>query len=346
MPSTPPRFYQLTKRCIYDKIFTQGIERTQKMKIAILDAGTLGDDLDLSAAERFGEVAVYQSSTEGEVRERVSDTDIIIVNKIKMNKITLDGAKKLKLICVAATGFDNIDTEYCKSRGIRVANVPAYSSASVAQVTISMACYLMTHLGEYRDFVHGGDYAKSNSANRLIPVYHEISGLTWGIIGYGSIGSAVGRIAEAFGCRVIVNKRTPSPECECVDLDVLLRESDIISIHCPLNDSSRGMIGERELSLMKRNAVIINAARGAVWDEGAVAEAVLGGRIGGVGCDVYSKEPYESGHPFERLTGLKNVILTPHMAWGSYEARVRCFGVILSNIDAFLNNKEQNLVVK
>ncbi len=316
------------------------------MKIAILDAGTLGDDLDLSAAERFGELSVYQASTENEVPQRIADTDIIIVNKIKMNKSTLDGAKNLKLICVAATGFDNIDTEYCRSRGIRVANVPAYSSASVAQVTVSMACYLMTHLGEYRNFVHGGDYAKSNSANRLIPVYHEISGLTWGIIGYGSIGGAVGKIAEAFGCRVIVNKRTPSSECKCVDLDTLLRESDIISIHCPLNGATRGMIGERELSLMKKDAIIINAARGAVWDEGAVAEAVLEGRIGGVGCDVYSNEPYAKGHPFERITKLENVILTPHMAWGSYEARVRCLGIILSNIDAFLRGKDQNLVVK
>ncbi len=314
------------------------------MKIAILDAKTLGADLDLTAAGRFGELKIYETSTEDEVRERTLDADIVIVNKIKMNGSTLAEAKRLKLICVAATGFDNVDTDYCRARGIRVANVPAYSASSVAQVTVSMACYLMTHLGEYRNFVHSGDYAKSDSANRLTPVYHEMAGLTWGIIGFGNIGSAVGRIAEAFGCRVLVNKRTPISEYECTDLEALMRESDIISLHCPLNAATRGMIGTHELSLMKSSAIIINAARGAVWDERAVADAVLSGKIGGIGCDVFTAEPYREGHPFERLTNLENVILTPHMAWGSYEARCRCFGVILSNIEAFLNGAEQNLV--
>ncbi len=314
------------------------------MKIVILDAKTLGEDLDLSSANRLGEVKVYPTTAPKEVAERITDAEVVIINKIKLNESVLKDASALKLICVAATGYDNIDVAYCKQRGIAVANVPAYSTHSVAQVTLSMACYLMTHLGAYRNFVHDGEYAKSDSANRLTPVYHEMNGLTWGIIGFGNIGRAVGRIAEAFGCRLLVNKRTPIAECECVELDTLMRESDIISIHCPLNDSTRGMIGERELSLAKKNAILINVARGGVWDEGAVASAVLEGKLGGLGCDVFTTEPYREGHPFEALTGLENVILTPHMAWGSFESRTRCFSVILSNIEAFFYGKGQNLV--
>ena len=315
------------------------------MKIVILDAKTLGEDLDLSAAERFGEVCIYPNSTESEVAQRVTDADVVIINKIKMNEKVLKNAKNLKLICVAATGFDNIDTEYCKEKGIHVANVPAYSTNSVAQVTVSMACSLMTHLEEYHGFVKSGEYMTSDSANRLVPVYREMNGLTWGIVGYGNIGRAVGRIAEAFGCRVIVNKRTKIDGVECVDLDTLMRESDIISVNCPLNDSTRGMIGKSELSLMKKSAIIINVARGGVWDEKEVADAVLEGRIGGVGCDVFTAEPFRVGHPFEKIKDLDNVILTPHMAWGSFESRTRCFGVIISNIEEFFSGNGQNLVV-
>ncbi len=314
------------------------------MKIVILDAKTLGEDLDLSAAERLGEVVIYPTSTAEEVAERTRDADVAVVNKIKMNEAVLQNAARLKLICVAATGYDNVDVSYCRQRGIHVANVPAYSTHSVAQVTVSMACYLMTHLGAYRDFVHSGAYQASDSANRLTPVYHELHGLTWGIIGYGNIGRAVGRIAEAFGCRLLVHKRTPVDDAACVDLEALLRESDIISIHCPLNERTRGMIGERELTYVKRNAILINVARGGVWDEQAVVDAVLGGRIGGLGCDVFTSEPYREDHPFSALHGRENVILTPHMAWGSFEARERCFAVILANIEAFFAGNAQNLV--
>ncbi len=316
------------------------------MKTVILDAKTLGDDLDLSAPLEFGELEIHKTSTDDEAQERLTDAEIAIVNKIKMNEKTLARAKRIKLICVAATGYDNIDTEYCKSHGIAVANVPAYSTSSVAQLTVSMVCYLMTHLCEYRSFVHSGGYSASESANKLTPVYHEMSGLTWGIVGFGNIGRAVAKIAEAFGCRVIVNKRTPVTDFECASLDELMGSSDIISIHCPLNDSTRGMIGERELSLMKKSAIIVNAARGAVWDERAVADAVLSGKIGGVGCDVFSHEPFRSGHPFNQLLSLENVILTPHMAWGSYEARVRCFNTIIANIRAYFNGAGQNLIVR
>ena len=314
------------------------------MNIVILDYMTLGEDLDLSGASKFGNVIKYPVTSQDEAPERVRDADIVIVNKVKMNKSVLEGANHLKLICETATGYDNIDIEYCKSRGILVANTPAYSTSCVAQVTVSMACSLMTHLHEYRSFVHSGGYQKSVSANMLKPVYHEMDGLTWGIIGFGNIGRGVGKIAKAFGCNVIVNKRTPVEDYECVSLDELLKRSDIITIHCPLTDKTRGMIGKEQLSLMKKSAIIINVARGAVWDEEAVAQAIIDGTIGGVGCDVFSYEPMDDNHPFVKILEYDNVLLTPHMAWGSFESRTRCFNTVLSNIEAYLNGKEKNLI--
>ena len=314
------------------------------MNIVILDYKTLGDDLDLSGAERFGTVIKYPTSTQEEAKERVRDADVIIVNKVKMVEDVLKNAPNLKLICETATGYDNIDIAYCNSRGIKVANTPAYSTSCVAQVTISMALSLVTHLNEYRNFVHNGGYQKSVSANMLEPVYHELEGMTWGIIGFGNIGRRVATVAEALGCKILVNKRTPVSDFDCVDLETILKKSDIISIHCPLSDSTRGMIGKEQLAIMKKNAIIINVARGAIWDESAVADAIFDGAIGGMACDVFSLEPLPKSHPFNKILDKENVILTPHMAWGSFESRTRCFNTVLSNIEAYLNGKDQNLI--
>lgn len=315
------------------------------MNIVILDYKTLGEDLDLSGAEKFGTVTKYPVTKQEEAEKRLENADIVIVNKVKMNESTLKNAKNLKLICETATGYDNIDTEYCQKRGIAVANMPAYSTACVAQVTVSMACSLVTHLQEYRRFVHNGGYQNSISANMLEPVYHEMAGMTWGIIGFGNIGRGVAKIADAFGCHVLVNKRTPIDDYECVELDYLIKNSDIISIHCPLTDKTRGMIGKEQLSMMKKNAVVINVARGAVWDEQAVADAIVDGIIGGIGCDVFSYEPIDENHPFVKILDRDNVLLTPHMAWGAFESRTRCFNTVLSNIEAYLDGREQNRIV-
>ena len=316
------------------------------MNIVILDYATLGYDLDLSGAERFGNVIKYEKTSQSEARERILEADVVIVNKVKMVREVLEDAKNLKLICETATGFDNIDIDYCRQRGILVANTPAYSSSCVAQVTVSMVCSLATHLREYEDNVSTGEYTALGNANCLVPVYHELCGKAWGIIGFGNIGKAVAKIADAFGCKILVNKRTKIDGYECVDLDTLLKNSDIISIHCPLSDETRGMIGKRELDLMKNDAIVINVARGAIWDEGAVADAILNGKIGAIGCDVFSVEPIPENHPFAKLYGLKNVSLTPHMAWGSYESRMRCFNTVLSNIEAYLNGTPTNIVNK
>ena len=316
------------------------------MTIVILDYATLGYDLDLTPAEKFGTVIKYANTSQSEAEERVADADVIIVNKIKMNESVLKNAPKLKLICETATGFDNIDIEYCKAHGILVANTPAYSSQCVAQVTVSMVCSLATHLKEYRQCVASGKYTADGVPNSLVPMYHELYGKTWGIIGYGNIGKAVGKIADAFGCKVIVNKRTPDPAYECVSVDELITRSDIISIHCPLNENTRNLIDVREFSMMKSDAIVVNVARGAVWNEKAAADAILSNKIGALGCDVFTKEPFDESHPFYKIKDLDNVLLTPHMAWGSFESRTRCFDTVIKNIEAYLKGEPTNIVSK
>ena len=316
------------------------------MTIVILDYATLGYDLDLTPAEKFGKVVKYENSTVEEASERVAEADVIIVNKIKMNEAVLKNAKNLKLICETATGYDNIDLDYCRKHNILVSNTPAYSSQCVAQVTVSMVCSLATHLKEYRECVASGKYTEAGVPNSLVPIYHELCGKTWGIIGYGNIGKAVGKIADAFGCKVIVNKRTPTPECECVSVDELISRSDIISIHCPLNENTKNLIDVRELSMMKKDAILVNVARGGVWNEEAVANAILNGEIGAIGCDVFTKEPFDTNHPFYKIKNLDNVLLTPHMAWGSFESRTRCYSTVISNIEAYLKGEPINIVNK
>ena len=314
------------------------------MKITVLDAVTLGSDLDLSPLSAVGEVTIYNSTAPDEVADRVRDTDVIVLNKVKLNRSNLSGAKNLKLICIAATGYDNIDLEYCREAGVRLSNVVGYSTNSVAQVTVATVLELSTHIREYNSYVVSGEYTRLGVANKVSPVYHELAGKTWGIIGLGNIGKKVAVVAEAFGCRVLAFKRTPDENYNCVDLDTLCRESDIISIHTPLNDGTRGLIGERELSIMKDTAILYNAARGAVTDEAAVAEAILNGKIGAFGCDVYSTEPFPADHPFTSIKELPNVCLTPHMAWASAEARKLCLDEIIENIKAYQNGVKRNAI--
>ena len=312
------------------------------MKITVLDAKTLGDDLSLEPLMELGECEIYPSTEKEDVASRIKDCDVVVLNKVKLDETNLCGAKNLKLICVAATGYDNIDVNYCKIHNIGVCNVVGYSSHSVALVTVSTVLSLFAHLGEYSSFVKNGEYTESGVANRLTPVYHELYGKTWGIIGFGNIGKEVGQVAKAFGCKVLVNKRTPMENYNCVDLDTLCKESDIITIHTPLNQFTKGLVGRDQLQAMKKDVVLVNEARGAVTDEEEVAKAISNGEIGAFGSDVYSVEPFGKDHPFYRIKDMSNVLLTPHMAWGAYEARVRCLGEIVENIKAFYNGTIRN----
>ncbi len=314
------------------------------MKICILDKSSMGEDTPFDAIYKFGEVEIYDSTYEEETFARVSDVDVIITNKVKITAEVIKSAKRLKLVCVFATGYDNIDIAAARTHGVAVCNVPGYSTDSVALLTVATALSLYSHLGEYNEYVKSGKYTASGVANRLVPVFHELKGKTWGIVGYGNIGKAVGRVASAFGMKVIVNKRMPIDDAFCVDIDTLCKKSDIISLHCPLNESTRNLINTEKLSFMKNSAILVNEARGAVVDEKAVAEAIKNGVIGGFGCDVYSAEPFSKEHPYTEIMNLPNVILTPHAAWGAYEARVRCVSTIAKNISSFLNKETLNRI--
>ncbi len=314
------------------------------MKLTFLDAGTLGNDLSTAGFSKFGEVTVYAATAPEEVTAHVAGAEVLIVNKVRLNESNLANCKALRLICLTATGFDNVDLDYCRRRGIAVCNVVGYSTESVAQLTVSMALSLMTRLSDYVEYVRSGRYSESGVANCLTPVYHEIAGKTWGIVGFGNIGRRVGIVAQALGCRVLVNKRTPIAGWECADLERLCRESDILSIHMPLNDSTRGLLDREHIALLKPSAIVINVARGAVTDETALAEAVKEGKLGGLGIDVYSSEPLPKTHPFWEIRNHPNVALTPHMAWGGYETRLRLLDEIAANIEAFLSGEKRNRV--
>lgn len=314
------------------------------MKIAILDAKTLGDDMEFSQFDKFGEVQVYQTTSALQLEDRIKDADVIIVNKIRLDENNLKNAKKLKLICVTATGYDNIDTTYCWHREIAVCNVKGYSTSSVAQVTAAMAMSLVTHLNAFDSYVKDGRYTEGGVQNHLKPYFHELDGMTWGIVGYGNIGKRVAQIASALGAKTLINPHRVKQGFDYATLDEVCSNSDIISVHVPLTSETRGMIDEKHIAMMKKTAVFINVSRGAVADEEALTAAIQDGRLGGLGIDVYSAEPMTKDSPYNKILHKKNVIFTPHMAWGAYEARRRCMDEIEKNIDTFFMGGTRNRV--
>ncbi len=314
------------------------------MKIVVGDAATLGTDLDLSHLNALGEVEIHPLTAPQEIAARFASADIAIVNKLRMNRDTLGEHPTLKMIAECATGFDNIDLDFCREMGIAVANVKGYSTHSVAQVTLSMALSLATNLPDFRACVASGDYTEVGIANRLEPVFHELCGKTWGIVGAGNIGGQVARVARAMGCHVIGFSRTPKENIEKVSLTELCRRADIISVHLPLSDGTRGIIDAEKIALMKKDAILINVARGAVTDEQALADAIRENRIGGLGVDVYSVEPFPTSHPFYPIRNHPRVCFTPHMAWGAKEARERCLAEVAENIKAFLAGEKRSRI--
>lgn len=316
------------------------------MRIVILDAKTLGDGVDFDSIAAAGDLKIYPLTAPQEIPERIENADVVIVNKIRLNESNLAAAHSLKLICVAATGYDNIDTEYCRGRGIAVCNVVGYSTDSVAQLTVALALNLLMHMPYFTTFVKDGSYSASGVPNRLTPIFRVLAGKTWGIIGAGNIGMKVARIADAFGCRVLLHCRhEKEAQYPILPLDRICAESDILSIHTPLNEDSFHMINENRIKGMKDGVIIVNVARGAVTDEAAVAKAILSGKIGGFATDVYSEEPFSASHPFYPLREHPNVCMTPHMAWGALEARQRCINEMAENIRNFECGGSRNRVV-
>ena len=336
-------FYNILKSS-YKCIIIEKKRNEYIMKITVLDKKSFGNDLPLNSLASIGELTVYEATDDADIVRNIGNSEIIVLNKVKITKDVIDRCNNLKLICVFATGFDNIDINAAREKGIAVCNVPGYSTDSVALCTVATALSLVTNLRVYNNYVTSGAYTESGVPNRLEPVFHEISGMIWGIIGAGNIGKAVGKVAEAMGAKVIYNKRTPDPNLNCVDITTLAKESDIITVHCPLNDSSLNLINKELISMMKKNVIIVNEARGAVVNDNDIVEAVETNRIAAFGSDVYTKEPFDKNHPFNRIMHRDNVLLTPHFAWGSYESRLRCLEIVCRNIKAFLNNEKLNRI--
>ncbi len=318
------------------------------MKIVVLEKVSLGLDVDISFYEEFGEVVYYDNTTADEVADRVSDAEIIIANKAPLNANTLAGAKALKIICETATGYNNVDLDFCKEKGIRVTNVKGYSTPIVAQHTFAMALYLLEKLPVFDTYVKGGEYAKCPIFTCFEPYFTELEGKTWGIIGLGNIGRKVAEIAKVFGCRVIfysASGQNTTTDYERVDFDTLLAESDILSLHCPLTDRTQNIMNAQAFAKMKKTAILINVARGPVVDEQALYEALTTGQIAAAGLDVLVKEPIAADNPLAKIQDSTKLIITPHMAWGSHEARSRCAKEVYLNIRSFLAGEERNIIV-
>jgi len=318
------------------------------MKIVILERNSVGTDVSVDSISELGEVTVYRNTvTPDEVRERVKDADIIVANKSPLCEDTLKDAPNVKLICEFATGYDNCDLAYCSQRGIKVANVRDYSTAMVAQHTFALALALSEKLPHYDNYVKSGAYSAQDRFSNFDLPFLELEGKTWGIVGMGNIGKRVAKIAEAFGCRVIFHSITGKSTCTDypqVDKDTLFAESDFLSLHCPLSDLSLNFIDAEALKKMKKTAVLINVARGRVVDNAALYEALVSGEIAAAGLDVVEKEPLELSNPLSKLQDSNQLIITPHLAWASVEARTRCVQGVYDNITAFLRGEERNVV--
>jgi len=317
------------------------------LKQAILDAKTLGSDIDLSGFSQFGEVEIFQTTKPEETLERVKDKDIVITNKVVIDKNIMYNAPNLKLICVAATGVNNIDIEYAKQKGIQVRNVAGYSTESVVQHTFAMLFYLLESLRYYDDYVKSGEYTKSDIFTHLGRPFWEVRGKTWGIIGLGTIGRRVADVASAFGANVIyystsgVERKEKYPR---VSLEELLKTSDIVSIHAPLNEKTKGLIGYEQIKLMKPTAYLLNLGRGGIVIEEDLAKALDENLIAGAGLDVLEKEPIVEDNPLLKVKNKEKLFITPHIAWTSIEARKTLINEIIENIKAFLEGKDRNRV--
>lgn len=317
------------------------------MKLVVLERNSAGADVDVSCFETFGEVTYYANTTAEHVAERVREADIIISNKAPLNEGTLLDAPNVKLICLLATGYDCVDLEYCKGRGIKVANVVNYCTPTVAQHTMLLAMMLSEKIAYYDDYVKSGAYSAQDRFSHFDRVFHDLDGKTWGIVGMGNIGRKVAGLASAFGCRVIFYSASGQSTCTeypRVDLDTLLRESDIVSLHCPLTDRTRNLIDKDAFEKMKKTAILINVARGPVVNNQDLYQALVEEKIMAAGLDVLEKEPMEPSNPLRRITDSTKLIITPHMSWASLESRTRLIAEVAKNIEAFLDGKERNVV--
>ena len=308
------------------------------MDIVLLDSKTLGSDLDLTPLRELGELTTFSTTASSQTAKRIEDAMIVITNKVVLTKELMQNASNLKLICIAATGMNNVDLDAAKELGIMVKNVSGYSTGSVVQHTFTMALSLVEKLSSYNTIVKDGTWSDSNLFTNLSHPFYEITGKKWGIIGLGTIGKEVAKVAEAFGANIEYfstsgeNKINDYHHCE---IDELLSICDIVSIHCPLNDNTQNLIDASKLKLLKDKAVLLNLGRGGIINEDDLAKE-LNKREIYVGLDVLAKEPIEKENPLMHIKHPERLILTPHIAWASIEARKKLLEGIVENIETFI----------
>lgn len=316
------------------------------MKLLLTDCATLrsNGDLPLDSLKRFGDIFEYENITRAELLKEAADADIILCNKTVIDKEVFDAAENLKYIGLFATGYNNIDIEYAKQKGVTVCNAGSYSTDAVTQQVIGYILMHYTAIPEYNEFVKNGGWKKSAVFSPLVFFSDEVAGKTLGIVGYGSIGKSVEKAAKGLGMNVIVYTRTvrENGETRFTDLDTLLKESDIVTLHCPLNAQSADMMNAEAFARMKDGAFFINTSRGGTVDENALYDALSSGKLSGAAVDVLKKEPMSKDCPLDKAP---NLIITPHTAWAPLTTRKRLLGIVESNIEAFLKGVPQNKIV-
>ena len=315
------------------------------MKIVLTDAQTVLDNLvNADILKQFGEVEEYGLLRYDEVAEKIADADMVVCNKTLLDKNTLRLAKKLKYIGLFATGYNNIDIDYCKAHNIVVCNAGSYSTNAVAQHTFALILEHFNNTSNYNKYVQDGRWKRSKTFSPFVYPLSELAGKTLGIVGFGNIGRAVAKIANAFEMRVIAYNRSEkqADEVEFVSFETLLEQSDIVSVHCPLNSESENMFDKNAFAKMKKGALFVNTARGGVMVEQDLFDALQSGHLGGAAIDTLKVEPMEEDCI---LMGAKNCIMTPHIAWAPVETRIRLMNIVADNIRAFLNGTPQNRIV-
>lgn len=308
------------------------------MKIVFLDVKTIGEDIDLSGFDALGEVVKYPFSNPQEALERTVDADVIVLNKVEINEASIGNAKNLKLVCVTATGTNNLDKAYLAERGIEWRNVAGYSTESVAQHTFALLFYLLEKMRYYDEYVKSEKYIGDTTFTHFANVFHEIAGKTWGIVGLGNIGRRVAEIAKLFGCRVIyysTSGKNNNADYERVSFDEILAQSDILSVHAPLDENTKGLFDKAAFAKMKPSSIFINVGRGPIVVEQDLADALEEGEIAAAGLDVLAVEPMAETNPLRQIKNSEKLIITPHIAWASIEARTRLMQIICNQIKEY-----------
>ncbi len=319
------------------------------MKITILDGNTLGQNMDFSEIEKLGDVTYFDFTTNEQLKERIKDCEVIITNKQRLNEDNLKAAKNLKLICVTATGTNNVDFEYTNKNNITVTNVPNYCTNGVAQHTFAMLFYLLEKLPYFDNYVKSGSYCDDTLFTHFGRTFHELSSLTFGIIGLGNVGRKVASIAKLFGANVIyysTSGKNDNKDFKRVDFDELLKTSDIISIHAPLNPTTYHLIDEKAFKKMKNTAILLNVGRGPIIIEDDLYDALINEEIAAAGLDVLRHEPINKDNKLLKIKDSEKLLITPHIAWASVEARNRLISEVALNIKSYLLNEIRNVCKK